>query len=453
MNIIVIGDIILDINYNVTFIKKAPEANIPVYKSTNIDYKLGGASNVANNLSNITNNNVELISIIGDDYYGSIIKQLLDKNIKNKLFIDKRQTTQKNRLFENNNLITRFDIEDTHDISNNLENQIIDYITSKTQINAIILSDYDKGLLTINLCQSIIKFCNEHNIFTFVDPKLKNILKYKNCFCLKPNMNEATVLTNETNIDNIFNTLFNKLNAKNIVITNAEHGIYLNNSNTIINHKKKFNVVDVTGAGDVFMSVLTLYYLQCNDLLLSSKVANYIASKSINCIGNYKIKETDISEYFLNENIVIYENETNKIKLLKEINNNIIFTNGCFDIFHSAHLRLLNFCKEHNGTFILGLNSDISITKIKGLNRPINNLNERLELLKNLNFIDHIIVYDSETPYNILQYLKPNIIVKGGDYNINNIIGNEFCEEIKLFNFINGISTTNIIKKVFDKQP
>ena len=164
MNILVIGDIMIDINYYVEITKKAPEADIPVYKTTNIEYKLGGAANVANNL---LNNNVELISIIGNDYYGSLIKKLLDENINNKLFIDERKTTQKNRLFKNNHLFNRFDIEDIYDINENLENQILNYIKSKNNINAIILSDYDKGLLTLNLCQSIINFCNENNINYF----------------------------------------------------------------------------------------------------------------------------------------------------------------------------------------------------------------------------------------------------------------------------------------------
>jgi D-beta-D-heptose 7-phosphate kinase/D-beta-D-heptose 1-phosphate adenosyltransferase len=181
---------------------------------------------------------------------------------------------------------------------------------------------------------------------------------------------------------------------------------------------------------------------------LSSTIANYIASKSTEYIGNYNVKLTDIDEYYLYENNIIYENEENKIKLLNNLYPNIIFTNGCFDIFHYAHLRLLNYCKTLNGVLVLGLNSDISIKKIKGINRPINNLNERIELLKNLNIIDYIIIFDKETPYDILKNLKPNVIVKGGDYNIDNIIGKEFCNEIKLFNYINNISTTKIINKI-----
>lgn len=277
-------------------------------------------------------------------------------------------------------------------------------------------------------------------------------MKYKNCFCLKPNLLEAQLLTNKLEIEDIFNTIYEIINPSNLIITNADKGVYINSFELQIQTKKKFNVVDVTGAGDIFISVLSFLYLQTKDILVSSKIANYIASKSIQYIGNYNINKDDIDEYYLYENNIIYENDINKIMLLNKIYPNIIFTNGCFDIFHSAHLGLLNFCKKQEGIIVLGLNSDLSIKKFKGESRPINNLNERINLLNNLNLIDFIIVFDSETPFNILKNLKPTIIVKGGDYNIDNIIGKEFCKEIKLFNYINGISTTNIIKQISDKQ-
>lgn len=449
MNIIVVGDVMIDINYHINITRKAPEANIDIYKVISTDYKLGGAANVANNL-NLLNNNIEIISIIGNDVYGTIIKNILgEKNIKNKLFIDtNRNTTQKYRLFNKNKLINRFDIEDTNYINQDIEEQIFLYIKTLININGIVLSDYDKGLLTFDLSQKIINYANENNIITFVDPKINNIMKYQNCFCLKPNMSEAITLTNKININEIFENIFNTINPKNIIITNSEYGIYINSEEKHINNNHKLNVVDVTGAGDVFLAVLSYMFLQNNDLVLSSKIANYIASKSVQYIGNYDISKTDINEYYLLQNNIIYEYETEKIKLLNSLYPNIIFTNGCFDIFHSAHLRLLNFCKQQNGIVILGLNSDTSIKKIKGETRPINNLEERVELLKNLNLINYIIVFDSESPYNLLKYLKPKIIVKGGDYNVNNIVGKEFCDQIILFNYINGISTTNIVNKI-----
>ena len=440
----------IDINHYAEITRKAPEKDIPIYKIINTEYILGGAGNVVENL-NILNNNIQLISIIGNDESGKKIQEILEnKKINNLLFIDKRKTTQKNRIFYENKLINRYDIEDTFDIDNEIEKKIFKYIKNKDNLKCIILSDYDKGLLTYDLCQNIINYSNDNNIYVFVDPKIKNALKYKNCFCLKPNLVESQKISNKIKINEIFDVIYEKLKPFNIIITNADKCIYINNLDNEVNIKKKVNAIDVTGAGDTFLAVLVFIYLQNKDLILASKIANYIATKSVQYIGNYIIKKDDINEYYLYENNIIYEDEIDKIKLLNKIYPNIVFTNGCFDIFHSAHLRLLNFCKKQNGILVLGLNSDLSIKKIKGESRPINKIYERLELLKNLNIIDFIIVFSSETPYNILQYLKPTIIVKGGDYNTNNIIGKEFCKEIKLFNYIDGVSTTNIIKEIIN---
>ena len=177
MNILVIGDIMLDINYNSVINRTAPEANIPIYNINDVNYILGGASNVAQNL-NYLESNVELVSIINNDYYGKIIKQLLDdKKIKYQLFEDLRKTTQKHRIFNNNTISVRYDIEDTHEISCELSKKIVEYIINKKNIDAIIISDYNKGLLTTNLCIQIIDFANKNQIYTFVDPKIKNIEK------------------------------------------------------------------------------------------------------------------------------------------------------------------------------------------------------------------------------------------------------------------------------------
>ena len=190
MKIIVIGDIILDINYFSIIERNCPENDkIPINKIINIEYILGGASNVVINLNNL-NVDIELIGILGNDFNSIKIQELLScKNIKNKIIIDnKRKTTIKNRIFVENKLFSRYDIEDTYEIDELLENKIINYIFNTSEkIDAIILCDYNKGLLTEKLTQQIINYCNENNIFSFIDPKIKNIEKYKNCFLIKPN--------------------------------------------------------------------------------------------------------------------------------------------------------------------------------------------------------------------------------------------------------------------------
>jgi len=455
MNILVIGDIMLDINYNSVINRIAPEANIPIYNINDVNYILGGASNVAQNL-NYLETNVELISIIDNDYYGKIIKQLLDdKKIKYQFFEDLRKTTQKHRIFNNNTITVRYDIEDTHDISYELSEKIIQYITNKKNIDAIIISDYNKGLLTTNLCIQIIDFANKNQIYTFVDPKINDIEKYKDCFCFKPNLNECKIMThiNEIEeIDSIFKIIKQKVNCKNTIITCGENGIFVNNKLNHITHKEKITVIDVTGAGDIVLTVLTYVFLKTKDLILASNTANCIAGKSIQTIGNYNINMFDIDNCLQNNiiNKIVYDYESEKIQNIKRVNLNkkIVFTNGCFDIIHSAHIKNLQFSKKQGDVLVVGINSDESIKKLKGPERPINNIDERTNLLSLFDFIDYIIIFNDDTPYSIIELLKPNILVKGSDYKKEHVVGANLVDNVILFDYIQNKSTSLIVNKI-----
>lgn len=469
MSILVIGDIMLDINYITNVNRIAPEANIPIYNILETKYILGGASNVAFNLNNL-NMNVELISIIGDDSQGIIIKDKLDSfNIKNKLFKDKnRHTTQKNRIFLDNKLCVRYDIEDTNEIETNIENDIITYVLNKQNVLGIIISDYDKGLITEKLSQIIIDYSNKNSIPIFVDPKLKNYMKYKNCFLFKPNIFEAEHITNQTNYENQLNIIKQKINCKHILLTRGKEGMILDSIDNKIEHNNIIDVVDVvdvTGAGDIVMAVLVYNYIKTNNLFESAKLANYIGGKSVKVVGNYNVTINDIDEYYTKFNSsfkildnkldnkldkIIFDNEIDNIKKISLLNSNnkIVFTNGCFDILHSAHIELLQFSKSQGDILVVGLNSDESIKRIKGQERPINDINERSKILSLFSFIDYIIIFNDDTPYNVINILKPNILIKGADYNINNVIGNDLVKEVIFFNLIKEKSSTRIINKI-----
>jgi len=449
--ILVVGDIILDINYICETNRIAPEANIPVYNVLDTTYILGGASNVAKNLNNL-NCNVEIISIIGNDIVGEKIISLINEcNIKNKLFIDiNRKSTQKNRIIINNSIVTRYDIEDTYDVNDTFSDKIIEYIKSQSNIDAIIISDYDKGVVTRYMCEKIIYYCNNNNIYTFIDPKIKDILKYKGCFCLKPNMNEGTILSGETKINNIIGYIKKKINCENIVLTCGKNGIYTNSEENHIMHDNTIQVLDVTGAGDIVTSVLTYSYLQNKNILFASKVANYIGGKSVQTLGNYNLTLNDIHEYYESisySNKIIYDSDFDNITNISK-KNNVVFTNGCFDILHSAHIKLLKFSKKQGDILVVGLNSDDSIKRLKGTTRPINNIQERSTILAQFDFIDYIIIFEDDTPLNILKLLQPNIMVKGGDYKKEEIIGAEYAKNVILFNFINNKSTSLVIQKI-----
>ena len=473
MNILVIGDIMLDINYESIINRTAPEGNIPIYNINGVNYILGGASNVAQNLKHL-GVNIELISIIGNDYYGGILKQLLnDKQITNNIFVDSRKTTQKHRIFNNNTIYVRYDIEDTHDISIELSDKIIDYVKEKKNIEAIIISDYNKGLLTIQLCKELISYANDNNIYTFIDPKIKNVEKYQNCFCFKPNLVECKIITDANEIQNMFKIIKQKINCKNIVITCGENGIYINDISNHFIHKNKIDVIDVTGAGDIVLTVLTYIFLKTKDLVLACNIANCIAGKSVQTIGNYNINISDIDKCLINcykniinkinnnnfninisnTNKILYDYEVDKIQNIKYINPNkkIVFTNGCFDILHSAHIKILQFSKNQGDILVVGINSNESIKRLKGEFRPINDINERTCILSLFDFIDYLIIFDDDTPYKIIDFLKPNILVKGSEYKKEDVIGVNLVDDVILFDYIQNKSTTLIVNKIKGK--
>jgi D-beta-D-heptose 7-phosphate kinase/D-beta-D-heptose 1-phosphate adenosyltransferase len=197
MNIVVIGDTILD-KYHTSELSISKENNI-TYKISNTNILLGGALNVSENLNNLKCN-IEVISVIGDDNNGKIVTELLNKkSIRNKLFIDsQRKTTEKNKIIYDNKIIFNYDIEDVNDINYELENNIYRYLTSLKNISIIVFSDYNRGVLTINLCKRIIKYANNFDIKTFVDTKSNDYFKYKNCFLIKPNYNEGKNISKKT---------------------------------------------------------------------------------------------------------------------------------------------------------------------------------------------------------------------------------------------------------------
>jgi D-beta-D-heptose 7-phosphate kinase/D-beta-D-heptose 1-phosphate adenosyltransferase len=444
----------LDVNYLCETNRKAPEADIPIYSVLNKTYILGGSANVAKNL-NFLNCNIELISVIGNDETGNKIIALINEtNIANKLFVDiNRKTTQKNRIILNESIVARYDVEDTNDISHEISDKIIEYITTKTKIDAIIISDYDKGVISRYVCENIIKYCNENKIYSFIDPKIKDYLKYKNCFCLKPNLKEGEIMSGEKTVENIIKHIKDNINCENIVLTCGENGIYVNSVENHIMHNNTIPVLDVTGAGDIVASVLTYEYLQTKDLIMASKVANFVGGKSVQTLGNYNLSQNDISEYYESiehSNKIIYDYQLDKIKAISE-KPNIVFTNGCFDILHSAHIKLLKFAKKQGNFLVVGLNADNSIKRLKGPTRPINNIQERSTILAQFDFIDYIIIFEDDTPLNLLKILQPNVMVKGGDYKKDQIIGADYANSIMLFDFIENKSSSLVIKKINDQ--
>ncbi len=450
MNVLVLGDIILDTNYFCETFRKAPEADIPVYNVIKTEHILGGSANVARNLKNM-GLNVEIISVIGNDIPGEIIKNLVDTyDITRRIYIDEtRKSVHKSRIFHSNKLVTRYDNEDVQDISDAIEKRVLNRVSEREKVGAIVLSDYNKGFLTMSLCKKIIEYANQKKIPTFVDPKIANVEKYRHCFCFKPNQMEGELISGKRATEDILKTIKEKIHCEHVVLTSGDKGIFIDGSENHITHAQKIEVVDVTGCGDVVLAVLVYVFLVSGgNLIKAGKIANYIAGKSTQVVGNYLASSSDIEEYI--DEKVIYDTEESKIRALSTTGKKLVFTNGCFDIIHSAHLRLLRYAKMQGDVLVVGINSDESVKRLKGDLRPINGIQERCELLKNLGFVDYIIVFDQDTPFQIVSILRPDIIVKGGDYKKEDIVGGEFARDVMIYNYIPNLSTSLVVKRIKD---
>jgi D-beta-D-heptose 7-phosphate kinase/D-beta-D-heptose 1-phosphate adenosyltransferase len=485
MKIAVLGDIIIDINHSCEVRRNAPETlhlpmELPIYNIKETTYILGGAANVANNFQNLKCD-VELLSVIGDDSIGEKAKELLTAtSINPTIFLDPfRKTTQKTRLFHDNKMVSRFDIEDTNRISSVTEKKVIDYIKSIPDLHAIVFSDYNKGFLTPNVCSSIISYANSVGIVTFVDPKPMDVLKYRNCFCIKLNLMEGMNVSQKEYIPDILETIKQDLSCENVVLTSGENGMYVNEETNNITHETPKLVVDVTGSGDVVIVVITYMYLSGFSIYDSCVIANYCAGKGVETIGNYIVSEMDIYNcpFFHNnrrdwsldlirdvllskkkkkENIlslirktkILYDTDTFDIENFKTFSKRVVFTNGCFDIIHSAHIQLLQYARRQGDILIVGINSNDSVRRLKGEPRPINDISERCALLRSLGFIDVIIIFHESTPLSVLRLLEPNVIIKGGDYTKDNVIGQEYADEVIIFNYVTGLSSTRVIERI-----
>lgn len=462
---LVIGDIMVD-EYIIGEVNRiSPEAPIPVFKYKSKKSVLGGAANVASNLSN-NKQDVYVMSVIGSDGAGDQVIRLLEmNNINTQLILkdDSRKTTVKTRLLaDNNQQVVRIDKEDTNYINKELEQKFIEMIKRNiNKFNIVLISDYNKGLLTKKLTQSIIKICNNHKIAVIVDPKDKNIGKYKNSTLVKPNKKELQYFTNriiENEEDLIKASLWlkNKLNLKYLLVTRGHEGMtYFSEDNSYHTiHTQAKEVYDVTGAGDTVLAFIGLAFANNIKGLDAIKIANIAAGIKVEKMGTSVVTIDEVnSKLNICESKIKNREEIKLIsKELREKGKKIVFTNGCFDILHSGHVTYLRQAKNLGDILIVGLNSDDSIKRLKGQNRPINKEIDRALLLESIEYVDYLVIFNEDTPYELIKLIKPDILVKGGDYFPEDVVGKEFVEsyggQVKILPYVEGKSSTKIIEKI-----
>ena len=461
--LLVIGDLMIDQYLWGSCERISPEAPVQIINVTKESEVLGGAGNVVNNLKKL-GAKVDVLGVIGDCKVSTELKHLLSEIGVDTQYLIKQKNrivSKKSRIIASQQQVVRYDRESNDDIDIQSQKTLINVFKKIIKnYEVILLSDYGKGVLTDKVTSTLIELANLNGIKVLVDPKGSDYSKYKGAFLLTPNKKEASEATNTNIKDNesLLKAITKlkldfKLNIS--LITMSEQGIAIYDNKLRINPTITKEVFDVTGAGDTVLSSLG-FALACNaNIDEAVEFSNLAAGVVVSKIGSATATFNEIIEH---ESSLNKSTSDKHIKNFSEIdqlsdelkakNRKIVFTNGCFDILHLGHIKYLETAKSLGDILILGLNSDRSVSTLKGDERPINSQVDRAYILAALEVVDYVVIFDEDTPYNLIKLIKPNILVKGSDYKSKKVVGEDIAEELILVEFIEGKSSSKTIEKI-----
>jgi len=463
-NIWVIGDIMLDSYIEGSIERLSPEAPVQIVDIARECSYPGGAANTAKQLA-VLGIQTGLIGYTGcDSAAEEIDKCCWSNNIKQKILrISNRPTIQKTRILSQGRQILRLDKEDKTPLEDNITKDIVSYLTySILPPDAIVLSDYCKGTVTPHLAQGVIQWASSKNIPVIVDTKCKQLFHFKGATGFTPNLNEAQIITGMNidphNWDSLImasQRIMEFTNCKWVTITLGEHGISVYDGDTLQRVPGVLcDAKDVTGAGDTVISVLTALIAANVDLHSAIQVANVAGSVAVTKLGTSVVYPGELLSSFssgLYRKIIDIKELEVHIKQRRSLKEKIVFTNGIFDILHVGHVGLLEKAAKL-GSLIVGINSDASTKKLKGNSRPIVPDKERAQILAALDCVSGVVIFDEDTPENLISIIQPDILVKGKDYENKSIAGQDIVEKnggkVVLLDLVANHSTTNIVKTI-----
>jgi D-beta-D-heptose 7-phosphate kinase/D-beta-D-heptose 1-phosphate adenosyltransferase len=465
----VVGDLMLDEYIWGAVERVSPEAPVQVVDVKRKELRLGGAGNVINNLLTL-HSQVDVVSVVGDDEDGQfLLRRLEERGVKKHGVFTQpsRVTSRKTRVFASNQQIVRIDQETRADINAESEECLIAHVRAAVSgLDVIYLSDYQKGVLTHRVLQGVIAIGREASVPVLVDPKGEDYSRYRGATILTPNRKEAQqatgiMIVDEATLLSAGRKLLNDLELDALVVTRSEQGMTVFSANGEIHLPTVAReVYDVSGAGDTVLSLFGLGLAQKLPFECSAELANLGAGIVVGKVGTSTVNAQEmlaaaglqhvdekISSVPLLQNILTGERQKGK---------KIIFTNGCFDLLHVGHVKYLQAARQLGDLLVLGLNSDDSIRRLKGPNRPLISQEERAHILAALNCIDFVVIFDEDTPLELISALRPDILVKGGDYTPEGVVGRDVVESyggrVELINFVDGKSTTSIINKILESH-
>lgn len=465
--ILVVGDVMLDHYLWCQVTRVSPEAPVPVVRVKEKNSMLGGAANVAANLTGL-GCEVALLGARGDDEAGRTLSEQLHGNgIEDNLIQESyRPTTTKTRVLAQGQQLIRLDEEEVGALSDQAARELLArYLKLLPGKQAVIFSDYGKGVLAGDICRQMISRGRKRNIPVLVDPKGKDWERYLGATCITPNeaelesvaeeficgekelLREARKVRTKYQLDYLLVTR----GAKGMVLIDAQSGAKLIAA-------KPHEVFDVSGAGDTVIAVLAAGVAAGVAWGSAAGIANAAAGVVVGKVGTHAIKIDELQVALRLDEVgsfhKIYNLADAKIQVdsWRAVGQRVVFTNGCFDLLHAGHIKLLHSAAKEGNRLIVGLNSDASVGRLKGSDRPILNQQDRAAILAALEYVDMVVIFDEDTPLNLIDSLRPDVLVKGADYSKEKVVGHELVEswggKVVLVPLATGSSTTNIVKSI-----
>lgn len=465
LRVAVIGDAMLDVYLEGLVDRVCREAPVPVVSIENHTNAPGGAANTAVNVKSL-GAEVLFFSVVGSDVEGLLLKEAVEGrhvNTEHLLVSPERVSLSKHRIISSCQIMLRYDKGTTDMLDAAIESRLIESISGcYRNLDAVVISDYGYGVMTPRVIEAIRSLQLRHPCLLVVDAKHLSLYRHLNVTAVKPNYDETVRLLgikgsiSTEQIAAYGEEILELTGARVAAVTlDSKGAIFFEHGNepyrTYAHPAKQARA---TGAGDTFVSALTLALGVGVSTDIAAELASGAAAVVVGKDGTTSCSAPELREYFSSEAKVVRgpDRLEDRVRLYRQQGKRVVFTNGCFDILHRGHITYLSQAKALGDILIVGVNSDASVQRLKGADRPINTLEDRIEVLAALSSIDCIAAFDGDTPVELIRAIRPDVFVKGGDYRVETLpeapIAGALGAEIRILPYLESRSTTNIIGRL-----
>jgi D-beta-D-heptose 7-phosphate kinase / D-beta-D-heptose 1-phosphate adenosyltransferase len=438
--IVVLGDLLLDSTLWGRCDRISPEAPVPIVDVERRTQQLGGAGNVVSNLRALEAE-VTLISVVGQDAAAARLRELLrEEGVDDRalVVVPDRRTPEKTRIVASSHQVLRYDDESTTAVEPAVERQLLEAASEAIPgCQALIISDYGKGVVTGAVCQGAIALARSRQIPALCDPKRLDFSVYRRATVVTPNRKEASLaarlpIVDDDSLRRAGELLLREHELERLLITLSGDGMALFDGQTVERiHAQAREVYDVSGAGDTVIA--TLAYGLATGLSMSGacRLANTAAGIVVGKLGAARVSIDELRPALTRDSarkVVALDRLERVAERLRRRGRRVVFTNGCFDLIHAGHVRFLEDAAAEGDVLIVGLNSDASIQRLKGPERPIQDERDRAALLAALQAVSYVVLFDEDTPLELIRRLRPDVLVKGADYTVQTVVGADLVQ-------------------------